>query len=662
MANIDKIILTNFKAFYGDEIIEVNGKNLLIYGENGSGKSSIYWALYTLMQSSTKNEEQIYKYFSPDRDENLVNINYVEPQVEIDPSDGVRLFPLAEILESSVEVILTAGTSFKISYKGIETTDLELLKNLNRFSDFISHRLLINFYNFRNSKEINLWEVFVRDMFPFLKTNRGNSDKTLSDELNEIDNTQPFINLRTDEFQLTSSQRIQNTYNTRISEFNNDVRYWINDINTEVNQFYDTHFKNLEEKEIKISLKYDEPLKFDKDFYQYYKGKKRNYKYVGFNSPHISLKIEIEKDDGTYTPILKPQSYFNEAKLTSIGLAVRFTLLLEFIRPDFDGKFLALDDLLVSLDMSNRGKVLDIILNEFAPKYKIYLFTHEMEFFNYCKFKISQKNQRSEWKVQEIYSDNDKKKPVIIDSEFDYFEKARTYFNAKDYVAASVYLRKDIEHFIKIRIPDVFKKNTDNEFHTLDHYWNLFVERYQALGINIDTKYHHWFKQSKLVILNPSAHANISQQIYKVELENAFKFREEIEMLCPINEQILVIPEKTRFVFKHPSQNYIFEFYFKTDFLCARHQSNFESILPKAIIQYFSFNDIEFWNFRTSRRMEDIDIERHIKNKDVDFNVMLKNLKRESTLAITDDMFFKNTFIKSSELSLNEILEKFKAE
>ena len=42
--NIKEITLYNFKAFYGENTIKLDGKNLLLYGENGSGKSSIYWA------------------------------------------------------------------------------------------------------------------------------------------------------------------------------------------------------------------------------------------------------------------------------------------------------------------------------------------------------------------------------------------------------------------------------------------------------------------------------------------------------------------------------------------------------------------------------------------------------------------------------------------
>ena len=42
---IKVIEINNYKAFYGKQKINVGGKNLFIYGENGSGKSSLYYAL-----------------------------------------------------------------------------------------------------------------------------------------------------------------------------------------------------------------------------------------------------------------------------------------------------------------------------------------------------------------------------------------------------------------------------------------------------------------------------------------------------------------------------------------------------------------------------------------------------------------------------------------
>ena len=50
---ITEIEIKNFKAFYGTYRIDLrkSGKNLLIYGENGSGKSSLYFALKLFLES-----------------------------------------------------------------------------------------------------------------------------------------------------------------------------------------------------------------------------------------------------------------------------------------------------------------------------------------------------------------------------------------------------------------------------------------------------------------------------------------------------------------------------------------------------------------------------------------------------------------------------------
>ena len=49
MIKINKIQLNNFKFFIDDEknnTFEPNKNGMLIYGENGSGKSSLYWTLH----------------------------------------------------------------------------------------------------------------------------------------------------------------------------------------------------------------------------------------------------------------------------------------------------------------------------------------------------------------------------------------------------------------------------------------------------------------------------------------------------------------------------------------------------------------------------------------------------------------------------------------
>ena len=63
MIKIDKIQLNNFRFFIDDEennTFEPNTKGMLVYGENGSGKSSLYKA-FELLAKPTLSEEEFTK-------------------------------------------------------------------------------------------------------------------------------------------------------------------------------------------------------------------------------------------------------------------------------------------------------------------------------------------------------------------------------------------------------------------------------------------------------------------------------------------------------------------------------------------------------------------------------------------------------------------------
>ena len=666
MSNIKEIKLHNFKAFYSGfepDSIDLGGKNLLMYGENGSGKSSIYWALYTLFQSETKTNNEIEKYFSPTHNEQLINYHYLINRDDITfDANGNITNPTSIGVNSEIEVILEDNTSLKLNTNGKHETIENKILDLHRRSDFITHRLLVNFYNFRNSKGINLWEVFVRDFFPFLISDRGNGSTTLWQDYKYIQENLPFnLDIHNHTFKRSRSEILKNNFNEKIRLLNRDIIHWIERLNQLSNLIYKNDFKNNDG--INIHLEYAEPLRYDhyvdniyvKDGIEYRQG-------TGFaklNEPFIKLILKREHEDGSSSVIHRPQAYLNEAKMTQIALAIRFSLLDETIKPTYEGQFLALDDLLISLDMSNRDIILDVILNKYAPKYKIYLFTHELEFFNFCKFKINQKLQNNNWLVKEIYLNEDDKKVELIGSDLDYLSKSKKYYRAKDYVAAAFYLRKELENFVKERIPDVLKKTKDNEFHNLDHYWNIFVDIYKKLGVSTSKEIHDWFKQTKLVILNPSAHANLSHQIFKNELEKAYEFREKIEMLYQPHNEFLIIAEKTEFIFKHPVQNYIFEFYFKTDFTALNLNGNINELLPKTIVTNFEFNGVKWWNFQTSAPYNNNIVNDRIIDKEIKFDRMLLNLKQNAFLAITDDMFYSNTTLKHSTITLDTILKEF---
>src|SRR5580658_5625887 len=75
---ITKIEIQNFKAFKETQLFEVEGNNVLVFGNNGSGKSSFYFALHAFVQSSIKTDIQCGKYFLYDGAESLLNIHAEE--------------------------------------------------------------------------------------------------------------------------------------------------------------------------------------------------------------------------------------------------------------------------------------------------------------------------------------------------------------------------------------------------------------------------------------------------------------------------------------------------------------------------------------------------------------------------------------------------------
>ena len=68
MFKIENIKIDNYRSYYKQYLIPVkNGNNLLIYGENGSGKSSLYEGLKNFFLAADKSEDaKIIRHFKVD--------------------------------------------------------------------------------------------------------------------------------------------------------------------------------------------------------------------------------------------------------------------------------------------------------------------------------------------------------------------------------------------------------------------------------------------------------------------------------------------------------------------------------------------------------------------------------------------------------------------
>jgi energy-coupling factor transporter ATP-binding protein EcfA2 len=82
-STVSKITLKNFKFFH-EETIKIK-KNVLFYGENGSGKSSLYWALKIHFESlnGIMSEVERDTFFNAQNPKNLCNRNYLQDECSV---------------------------------------------------------------------------------------------------------------------------------------------------------------------------------------------------------------------------------------------------------------------------------------------------------------------------------------------------------------------------------------------------------------------------------------------------------------------------------------------------------------------------------------------------------------------------------------------------
>lgn len=611
MASIKEIEIEGFKAFPNKFSLKLN-KNLLMYGENGSGKSSIYYALHALLQSVYKSDKGEKYFRHEDSEENLINI------YKLDDVKNNRLKP-------HVKITLDNEHQWILSRDGLlcnpATGDDSELRLLNKTSAFINYSYISRFRSARNSETINLWNVFIKDILPFYVP--VGAVKTLASIYdNLVANKHPY------------------KVRKYIDKFNENLSNFIDNINTKASKIYNKYFKAEDELDMLIQVKYvkDKDRKenpYNEEFYLFYKRETAGSAYV-WRYPKIGLHIEIGE-----IVIQKPQSFFNEARLTAIALAIRFACLQGGKLQE--GKFLALDDMLISLDMSNRMKVIDYLLSE-CNQYKIYLFTHDRAFNNFIWTKISKKKCNNQWLHKRIYIQHSE--PVLIDDDDDYISKAKRFYQIQDYETSAIYLRKSLEETIGNLLPYELKTSAGGGFLSLETLWIKLVKYYSDNGKCIDQEIQDLFKDSKLLILNPAAHfQRLSSPIYKEELKQAFKLYDKLTELANI-DTMLCIEKGSTIIFNHPSKRYMCTFTLDKD-LCIHEGGRLICTMPKCIDIRWKYNDIEFYDFDTKKANLNHPLKKATPKLDKFINGLL-----QLPLDLTEEKFFNNCKIK--EISLKD--------
>jgi len=553
MPAINRIHILGFKAFPNDFELVLEGKHLLMYGENGSGKSSIYYALHCMFQAPLKSDIGK-KYFNADSEQHLKNINNLAADSKI-----------------VIDFTNNHPWIYSINKDGYNT---ELLGGVHPLPAdingcFINHKFIFYFFNFRNSQRINLFPVFIKDILPFCK------DEHTGLHIGEMYDTITASIIK-------RGRHIHPDYISTIEYFNKTVKSVVEDINLYASDIYNASFKDADGNELVIRLRYDsnydKPEEDSNEYWLRYDNiielvkengeiKERKSSYKKLNEPFIGLEISEKLPDGRLRKIIKPHTYFNEAKLTAIALSVRFALL-NLDKPA-DGRFLALDDMLISLDMSNRAKVVDFLL-KISDKYKIYLFTHDRAFFEHFKERIYFANKskgvakEDGWLFKELYKDDTPtNNPKDFNSESD-IAKARKHYKEFDYPAAANYLRKAVEAMVNEIFPPKLSKQNDGAKHErLRNVLEISFDFFSKIqGFDLADL-------SRLIanlnlLMNPLSHKSTETNVYKIELKEIFAIIERlshqvqelsIEEVLPRKEKVYLYLEED----EHLTQKYEIE-------------------------------------------------------------------------------------------------------
>ena len=155
-----------------------------------------------------------------------------------------------------------------------------------------------------------------------------------------------------------------------------------------------------------------------------------------FDPPRIGFEIKVGNDS-----LPRPHTLLNEAKLTQLALSIRFGA--TFARLDESPiKLLVLDDLLISLDMDNRMKVVEIILGTTFAGYQKIILTHDSGFFEECRRSIG--GGHADWSFQRFSKPN-AETGITLKEDKSAIEKAEDYLNGQSLDEAAINIRKAAE-------------------------------------------------------------------------------------------------------------------------------------------------------------------------------------------------------------------------
>jgi len=181
---IKEIIINNYRCFADENTISLGneGKNLFLYGENGSGKSSFCKALNLFFDATDKR-----------RTTSLINQNFKNSPFE----------KINHISQGSIGIHFTDNSKCRLDENGYSNESiLEELNLIRRTKGFLEYKNLLPIYLYSDKKN-NLFRLFIEG--PFSSLRNPLTHKLISTEWNDRKRIKPLPNFYKGIFLLAES-------------------------------------------------------------------------------------------------------------------------------------------------------------------------------------------------------------------------------------------------------------------------------------------------------------------------------------------------------------------------------------------------------------------------------------------------------------------------
>jgi energy-coupling factor transporter ATP-binding protein EcfA2 len=498
---ITRVSLRDFRGFPGPDACSFDlgqGKNLLLYGENGSGKSSLFEALKGVFnhRSPAIFGDGHANVFTPS-DEGFVSINLSDANPD-------------EYRWDQGEV--PSGESAQAQYLDIA-----------RRAVFLDYRdLLKTHFLHREAEHINLFDLLVESLLADLDFGDG---RALSVHWNELQavrgeslREEGEMDAPYDPFGAMVSAA--DTFRSQLDAILHTPTEHQPCLVEAANAFLAQLDPNL-----RMELRVGDSLCPPKES-------------LSWANRFSRREVLLEVNYAGHRP-RHPGLFLNEARLTAIALSL-FLAGAKLNRPATASgdtlRLLVLDDVLIGLDLAHRLPLLKLLEREFAG-WQIFVFTHDLTWFEMVRQQVDEQ----QWAICELFCERRPgelfERPVLRQGGVEGFlQRAKSHLDSGEKRAAAVYARAAFEEKIRkfcsdksISLPfkanpsqidgETFLGAAEKRIKSQGH-WNLYGDLF------------HRLRMVRKVILNPLSHSNLVN-LLTPEIADAIEAVEALHLVLP---------------------------------------------------------------------------------------------------------------------------------